>query len=300
MKWKKAWKRLLCPPAWCIVPLTLLSAAALAYVFGTGLTDSPIAYAIYAIAFYTLLVVCIFLATRFPKLYQKTKRRIYAHPLGKRYMTDLTFRNHISLYCSLVINLFYAGTNLFSALLYASGWPGILAGYYGILAVMRFLLARYLHKNGLGENRLSELHCARACATILTTISLVLPGVIFMVLYQKKSFSYHEILIYIMAIYTFYMTISAVVELIKYQKYDNPILSTIKVIKTAAALVSMLSLEAAMFSQFGEKLSSEHQRIMLIATGAGVNLIIIVMAVYIIVRTSKETNEIGRQSQNGT
>ena len=59
----------------------------------------------------------------------------------------------------------------------------------------------------------------------------------------------------------------------------------------AAALVSMLSLETAMFSSFGEEMSLKDQRIMIALTGAGVSAVVIGMAVYMIRRTTKEIRE---------
>ena len=299
MDWKKLGRKLLFPRGWIMLLLTISSAVTLIYIFVKGLQEAPVAYAVYVVSFYTLTVVCIFFSIVLPKRYRQIKQRVYEHPLGNRYMTDVEFKNRVSLYLSLFINLLYAGLNAFLAFLYHTFWFGILAGYYGILAMMRFLLVRYIHKNKLGEKRRMELECARICAVILTTINFVLSGAVLMILYQNRGFEYHGILIYVMAAYTFYGTITAIINLVKYRKYNNPILSTSKVIKMAAALVSMLSLETAMFSQFGEEMSPQNQRIMVAATGAGVSVVVISMAIYMIVRTTKEINEIRRLNLHG-
>ena len=60
----------------------------------------------------------------------------------------------------------------------------------------------------------------------------------------------------------------------------------------------MLSLETAMFSQFGKDMAPENQRIMIAATGAGVSIIVITMAVYMIVKTTKNIKRI-RSSRHG-
>lgn len=294
MNWKKIGQRLLFPPVWLIVILSVASAGALVYVFGAGLHETAFAYGTYVASFYTLSVACIFLGRTLPKQYGRVKRAIYLNPVGNRYLTDVEFKNHVSLFGSLAVNLLYVGTNVFSAFLYRSVWFAIFAGYYMILAVMRFLLAAYIQKNGLGKRRVGELKCSRICAVILMTINLVLTGAVPMMLYRDRGFEYHGMLIYVMAMYAFYMTGSAIVELIKYRKYNNPILSMAKVIKMATALVSMLSLETAMLSRFGEKMPPEDQRIMIAATGAGISLIVAIMAVYMIVRTTKEIKTIRR------
>ncbi len=299
MEWKKFGRKLFCLPVWLIIILTVISAAALIYVFTNDLSKSVPAYGVYVISFYTLVSVCVFLAGTLPKQYRRVRQAVYDNPLGNRYLTDVEFKTHVSLYCSFGVNLLYVGTNIFSAWLYRSAWFGILAGYYMILAVMRFLLARDLGRNTLYKERFRELQCVRICAAILTMISLVLFGEVFMILDQNKGFEYHGVLIYVMAMYTFYMTISAVADLVKYRKYNNSILSMSKVIKTAAALVSMLALETAMFSQFGGNMAQEDQQIMIIATGAGISLLVITMAVYMGVRSTRGMEEIRRQDDYG-
>ena len=113
-----------------------------------------------------------------------------------------------------------------------------------------------------------------------------------MILYQDKGYEYHGILIYIMAMYTFYITTLAIINLVKYRKLGSPVMSMAKIINMAAALVSMLSLETAMFSEFGGEMSAENQRLFIALTGAGVSIIIVTMSVYSIVKNSKEIRKI--------
>lgn len=46
-----------------------------------------------------------------------------------------------------------------------------------------------------------------------------------------------------------------------------------------------------MFSQFGAEMSSENQRIMVAATGAGVSVIVVTLSVYLIVRATRQIRE---------
>jgi len=65
-------------------------------------------------------------------------------------------------------------------------------------------------------------------------------------------------------------------------------MSVSKIIKFAQALVSMLFLETAMFAQFGGEMAPEYQRLMIMLTGGGIAMIVVAMAVYVIVRNTKE------------
>lgn len=288
MDWKHIAKKLLFLPSGIILLLVVMSTAALVMVFAKGVETSIVACISYVFAFYTLCVFCVFCWNTLPRYWKSGKEKLYANKLANRYLTDAEFKTHVSLYRSLAINVLYVAVNAISAAIFNTHWFALFAGYYAILAVMRFLLVRYVSKNKIGASCLGELYRARLCAYILLTVNLALSGAVLMMVYFQRGFDYQGILIYVMAMYTFYITTTAVIDMVKYRKYGSPIMSMSKVIKMAAALVSMLSLETAMFSQFGGDMSLENQRIMILATGAGIAVIIVVMAIYMIVRTTRE------------
>lgn len=288
MDWKKIGKALLFPPLWVMTVLFVISAVALPVVFIKGWENTPVAYGVYVLAFYTVVVITAFGAIVLPKQYKHIKQKIYDNPLGNRYMTDVVFRTHVSLYLSLAISLLYVGANIVSGVLFRSAWFGILAGYYAILAIMRFLLLRFVNQNGIGKDRILEFKRSRLCGLILMTVNLTLSGAVLMILYQNKGYEYYGILIYVMAMYTFYITTVAIINIVKYRKYKSPIMSTAKIINLSAALVSMLALETAMFSQFGGDMEPQNRHLMIMLTGAGVSIVIVTMSIYMIVRASKE------------
>lgn len=294
--WKKIGKKLLFPPVWLMIILAVISTAALVVVFTKGWDELPIASVVYVLSFYTLSVICIACVLVFPGYYQSIKQKIYENKYGNKYMTDAAFRTHLSLYASLGINLLYAATNLFSGIWYRSVWSITLAAYYIILATMRFLLLRFVGRVGIGKDRVKELKRSRLCGIILMTVNLALSGVVILVISQNKGFEYAGILIYVMAMYTFYVTANSVINIFKYRKYNSPVMSTARSISLAAALVSMLSLETAMLSQFGvEKTTPHFNQIMVGATGAGVCVIVVTMSVYTIARTNKELCKINKE-----
>lgn len=288
MDFKKFCLKLLQPPAWLTALLLTVSAAALPYVLINGLSEHPIAYGIYVLSFYTLCVLCFICVKVLPGYRKRLRERVYSHPFGQRYVSDAAFRTHVSLYAALSVNLLYVAVNLLSWFLYRSMWFVVLGVYYVILSVMRFLLLKYIRSNSLGTNRLGELKRARLCSGILLLLNFVLTGAVMMILYRNKGFEYHGILIYVMAAYTFYSTTHAIVDLIKYRKYQSPVMSSSKLISLSAALVSMLALETAMFSQFGGDMAAEDKWLMIALTGAGVSIVVIVLSVLSLINSSKE------------
>ncbi len=299
MNWTLLGKKLLFPPVWLMLLLTAASAAGLIAVFVNGWESAPIAYALYALSFYTLTVVTVFCVMVLPRQYRKIKTKILANPLGNRYATDKLFRANISLTLSLSVNLLYAAVNALSWYLYQSWWFVCLAVYYGIMSLMRFLLVRYVRLNAIGANRCGELRRSLACSYIMLLLNFFLSGAVLMVVYQNKGFEYHGIMIYVMALFTFYNVTVAIIALIKYRRFESPVMSTAKVISLAAGLVSLLNLETAMFAEFGADMAKEDQQLMIMLTGGGIAVAVIAMAVNMIARCTKELKTM-RRKNHGT
>ena len=295
MDWKKLGKKLLFPPFWVMAILTILSAAALIWVFTAGMEESVPAYLAYVLSFYTLSVVTLFCALVLPKQYRAIREKLYANPLTRRFLTDKVFRIRVTLTASFVVNLLYVGVHIWSFYRIRSWWFVVLAVYYGILAIMRYLLVGYVRIRRIGASMLAEWKRARLCACILLLVNFSLSGAVLMILYQSKGYDYPGIMIYVMALYTFYALTMSIVDLVKYRKMGSPIMSTAKIVSLSAALVSMLNLETAMFAQFGADMPQEDQQIFIILTGAGVSITVVALSVLLIVRANKEI----RREKNG-
>ena len=292
MDWKKIGKKLLFPPIWLMVILVTVSAAALTFIFVKGMEQSIPAYMAYVLAFYTLSVVTVFCVMVLPKQYSTIKQKIYDDPLGNRFLTDRVFRANVSLSVSFAISMLYVGINLWSWHMLKSYWFMVLAVYYVIMAVMRYLLVRYIRLRKIGADILSEWKRSRICAYILLLINLSLSGAVLMILYQRRGYDYPGIMIYVMALYTFYALTMSIVDIVKYRRMGSPVMTTAKIVSLSAALVSMLNLETAMFAQFGGDMTPENQRIFIILTGAGVSITVVTLSVILIANATKEIRRI--------
>lgn len=286
MDWKRFGKKILFPPLGLLLILTIISAIGLVAVFVKGWEQTIAAYILYAMSFYTLCVDTLFCIMVLPAQYKQVKEKIYANSFGNRYMTDKVFRTRISLYLSLLISLLYVGINLWSWHTLHSWWFMVLAVYYIIMSLMRFFLVRYFRSND--GSVVAEWKRSRICAYIMLLINLSLSGAVLMILYQNRGYDYPGIMIYVMAMYTFYSTIHAIVEIVRYRALVSPIMTTAKIVSLSGALVSMLNLETAMFAQFGADMSENNQNLMIILTGAGISIIIITLSVLLIVKANKE------------
>ena len=200
------------------------------------------------------------------------------------------------MYQGVLINLLYVALKFGSGIYYNSIWFVSLAGYYFLLALMRFSLLHYVRSRK--RDKSSEWKRYRFCGIVLLVMNQALTAIVVIVVRQNKGFEYAGFLIYAMALYAFYAVITSVINVVKFRKYGSPIMSAAKAINLTAALVSMLSLETAMLAQFGGDDASFRQ-IMTSATGAGVCVIVLGMAFFMIAKSTKILKNINQDERTG-
>ena len=146
-----------------------------------------------------------------------------------------------------------------------------------------------------------ELIKYRACGWVFLTMNLVLSVMVFFMIYWNRTFEHDEITTITMAAYTFTSLTVAIINVIKYRKYDSPIYSASKAISLAAASVSILTLESTMLTTFGgETMDAFTQKLMLGLTGGAIAAFIIGMAIYMIHQSTKRLKQMNdKESTNG-
>lgn len=290
---KKILQKLLFPPLAVIILLVPISIALLVYTFAFGSDNDAIAYVTYVLSAYALTVIC----CKTPVIFKKAKNVKQENRYIQMYVNDPQLRVKISLYFTLALNCFYAVLQLFSGFYYHSIWFYALSGYYAILAVTRFFLLKHTLKGESGKNLFLELLIYRFCGVLLLLMNLFLGVIVTFIVWQNRGFARNEILTIAMAAYTFTSLTFAVIDIVKYRKYNSPVLSSAKVMSLTAALVSMLSLETSMLSAFGADNGPQFRRIMTGSTGAAVCVFVVVMAVYMIVHSTKQINSLKKEGK---
>ena len=294
MDWKRFGKKILFPPLGLLLILTIISAIGLVAVFVKGWEQTIAAYILYAMSFYTLCVDTLFCIMVLPAQYKQVKEKIYANSFGNRYMTDKVFRTRISLYLSLLISLLYVGINLWSWHTLHSWWFMVLAVYYIIMSLMRFFLVRYFRSND--GSVVAEWKRSRICAYIMLLINLSLSGAVLMILYQNRGYDYPGIMIYASAAYTFYRLTMVIIDTTKLKKTDEPIFAAAHSVDFCMAVVSIFTLQTAMFASFGADLSAQTRHLMNSLTGGAVCFTVMCVAVFMICYPSRQLRELERNN----
>ena len=289
MDWKKIGEALLFPHIAIMIILLPIAMVFLVYSMVFLGTESVPAIISYVLAFYTLMVWTL----KVPYLIKFFKSFKDENKYARRWQDDDRLRVNVSLYGTLIWNTAYALLQLGMGFWHHTFWFYSLAGYYICLAIMRFFLARYTTKHKPGEKMREELIRYRLCGWVFLAMNLALALIIFFMVYWNRTFTHHMITAIAMAAYTFTAFTIAIINIVKYRKYNSPVYSASKAISLAAACVSMLTLEATMLTTFGDgSMDAITRKIMLGCTGGVISVFIIVMAVYMIKKSNKQLKKL--------
>ena len=284
------------------LPTVLIAVPSFALVTFTLVTENGgvIAYLSYIMSAYALAITCTGIS-HVDHFVKSVRAEIGKHPLmeklsntslGARFLGDVRFRTEISLHLGFLINLLYIVMKMASGIYYHSVWFISIAVYYILLAFMRFLLFRRGKTRTAGNHLEAELKRYRMCGILLLIMNQALAGIVVFMVHQNKSYDYPGLLIYAMAAYSFYCVIIASVNVVKFRRHGSPVLSAAKVISLVSAMVSILSLETAMVTRFGDKDDFSFRQAMTGATGGGVCTFVLGIAVFMIVKSSLQLKKI--------
>lgn len=203
--------------------------------------------------------------------------------IATNYHKNEYFRGEIMLYINFAVNAGYAVFESICGILLHSVWMGTLAFYYITLSSMRFYIIRR-HKQ---ESEQERLKAYRTCAVLLLLLTVAITGIHILTMTRYYSVEYKGYMIYAVSTYTFYITISAIRNVVIYRKINDPILSASKAINLVVAVISMYNLQAAMITAFGD--GNESFRVTMgSCVGIGVFLIIISISLYMVVKANKK------------
>lgn len=296
---KKLIFKILFPPVRVIVLCSVIGFPAMIISLKFLNENNPISYISYVLSAYALTVLCV----NFPRAKRRCRELIHGNEIKiivllrnfmrrykytSMYLDDMEFRAKMSLYSGLAVNMFYAVFKCATGVIFHSAWLWAIGIYYVMLSAIELTLMRNVRitnqkEHGV-ERKIHEYKSARLCGIMMFALNIAMSGMTIQMIWKNRSYEYKGYIIYISALYAFYCLINAVVNVVKFSKRNNAILSAAKILALAGALMSMFALQTAMFSAFGggEKL----QRIFNTIMGSAVLSATAGMAVFIIVRAN--------------
>lgn len=304
-KLKKILNKILYPPVRVIILCTVVGFPAMIISLKFLSETNPISYISYVLSAYALTVLC----ASFPRAKRRCKELICGdelktivafrsfmnrHKYTSLYMNDIEFRARVSLYSGLAINLFYAVFKCATGVFFRSAWLWAIGIYYVMLSAIRFTLLRNVRitdkKEHADERKIHEYKSARLCGIMMLALNAAMSGMTIQMVLQNRFYEYKGYIIYISAAYAFYCLIAAIVNVVKFAKINNPLLSAAKTISLASALMSIFALQTAMFSSFGG--GEEFQRLMNSIVGGAVCFSVICMSAFMVIRANYKLKQL--------
>ena len=284
MNWKRILRCILYPHPAVTLLLCVVAAVMLVYSFVVLDETDAVSIVSYALSFIALVLACL----RVPDAIRFVQRFRSGNRYYLMYRNDVQLRINLSLYGAFGFNAVYAVFQLCLGLWHHSAWFYTMSAYYLLLALMRLTLVRHTRSHIPGEDAALEWRKYRFCGAVLLAMNLALTVFTLYFVYRIRIFRHHEITTIAMAAYTFTALTVAIVNAVRYKRYGSPACSAAKAISLVAATVSMLTLENAMLTTFGEERSEAFRQIILGASGVAVICVVQGIALYMIVNATRK------------
>ena len=194
------------------------------------------------------------------------------------YLENTMDRIYRSAFLSLAINMAFSAYNIAIGFTTRSLWLFTIGTYYAILSVIRYTVLRSKN-NGIVK---------KLTGIFLMVMSLPLAGTVVLASIQDRGITFNEIVMISLAAYSFTKITIASINLMKSKRSRSVKIKILRNISFADAFVSIFSLQRSMLVSFGEMPKSTI-RIMNIATGSAVCMIVFLLGVNLLRKTTAKS-----------
>lgn len=283
-------QRLMHPPGWflCTVPPGIFGL--LLYLFATDRAEGILADLVFGLSAYSLTVWCLALP-RLRKWLETAAersalvRRLAASPWGGAFLRSPAFRGKVGLYRGMCSSLLYGVFRGVTGIWYGSVWFLAMAVYYLALGLLRAYLGFCCRKAGAAPSAAYAYACCRNAAWMLLLLDIPMGGMILLMVRTDSGFVYPGYVIYLSAMYTFWIFGLSVKNLLGRRRLGSSILSAAAALNFAAAALSVLGLQTAMISRFSTQ--GEHFRRLMNSITGGCVYVTVIAAAYMLFRSAK-------------
>ena len=203
-----------------------------------------------------------------------------------RYRRDYEFRTVVKTRFSAVATYSVATYQLFVAFFTGGNatWLFTLAVYYYGLAFAR-VAALVSRRTGL--RRGGDARTYLFGGALLVFLTLAYSGIIVLVTVKNFHYNYRGNFIYAMAFYAFWKVISSAVNAVKYKKFGDYTVQTMRNIDVADGVVSIVALQSALLYVFSSEEELLFARTMNVCVGGVAGALILALGSYMIVKGAR-------------
>lgn len=240
--------------------IVMLAAAVLAlYQVTAEKLPFAVGIASYVLAALTFFPGAYYLITDIVFLVKEGKRNVTVKMEGNRltrkWIKDKYAKAMIHTLPETITSVLYAVYNGVLGVRYSSPWLGAMSAYYIILAVMRLgAIIQNQRITKIADKSLRmkiEDGIYRRNSMLFIGLAVVLGGVVVLLLKSIGGKTYGEYTIFIVALFSFYKVIKAFIHMAKDRKNHSPLITIILKVDYIDSFVSILMLQTALLTAFG-------------------------------------------------
>lgn len=257
---KKFFKWAITPPGWVMFlvyssTLLLVSLAVLFIVMSERIS-------VYAILFYVISALSlVYSAAITARLLLTARRKVITvadrYTFTRKFRSSFEFRTVVSSAWFLICNLAYAVFLCYMSIFTRSIWYGALTVYYVLLTLTRGGVLFEARKNAQRykddpvQMQNANVDSCFYCGVMLIALTLALSVAVAQMVDAGAGFRHPEgVTVYAFAAFAVFRIATTVSHFVKARRYDDPIVCAIRYVNLAAALLSVLSLQTALFDAF--------------------------------------------------
>lgn len=172
--------------------------------------------------------------------------------LTKKIIKEKDTRDRTVLYVSTAVNYFFVLFQLYGGIHYRSMWFTALGVYYAALTSVRLYIG--LSNKGRGREAWKVFRVS-GWALILANLALAVMISVMVAVPAVATYGYSPAMAVGVTVWTFYLVISAVVEIVRQWKKQNPIALAENAVQLIGAVVSVLMLQTAMIASYSTQVT---------------------------------------------
>ena len=280
LDWKH-WHRILYPHPAIVVLLSAGSVAGLVWIFCTGRDFTALAYFLYGVSAYALMVLSLLLWKKLPWLVDHFRK----DPLAQKLVKEDVFG--LSLYMEQCINFCYGGGKIIAGIVLGSAWIGA-DGVYNFTQGTIQLYQILRHKKVMTKQQQWRVY--RTSGYMMIGLHFTMTGMIFQMIQLGRQEAAGEISIIATAVFTFYKLISAFITVAKDRKHKNPLDSSAIFLNFAQALYNLFVLQTGLLWVYGGA-AYPYQKWMNTLTAIVVCVLVLGLGIYMIRRANRNLKQ---------
>ena len=224
-----------------------------------------------------------------PKMREDFIKLLRKNKITSGMLDDYGYRTLVLAIISFILNIAYILFIAVMAIKSLSIWYISIAIYYLVLIFMK---GNVLYSKKVHNTPIKQAKTYRISGILFIVLTVAFSGIMLLTYKINTHFEYAGLIIYAVALFTFYKLGLAIFNIFKARKQDDLYIQSIRNINLASALISIVVLQVAMFQAFSPENNLNYANAI---TGGVMCLIILILGVYMFINANNTIKNLNKE-----